>query len=230
MKKVCVIVLIAYILGDIHIPKYGSAKTTLESGVFYFKTNDFDEGSSIYFQLSAERGNVHNELQYEFSSSEPVSGLHLFINPITLKHYSSVTTHTTVKKKGSSYSKEYYYEIKNDRNYNYLYVKYYGFSGNYLEIESTRFGLGTFIILIIVGIIVFIVVIAIILIIIRKRRLKNYNSKIYNYNSEPQNQTQTQKTNPDFIPLSSDFYNSDYPQQQQGQSTYYQPPYTAPIN
>ena len=152
MKKFCFVILITFIFGDILIPKYGSAKSTLESNVFYFKTKDFDDGSTIYFQWNADNGYVNGNTVYEFSNISPVSGYHLFNNPIIIKAYNRAGSKTYVIGRGTSYTENYYYEIKNDRNYDYLYIKYNGFQGNYLEAENTRFSIGI-LILIIVGIV-----------------------------------------------------------------------------
>ena len=229
MKKICFVVLIAFIFGDTPIPKYGSAKSRKISDVFYFKTSDFDDGSSIYFQWNADNGYVSSGTVYEFSNDSPVSGYHTFSNPVSIQTYSRGNSQTSVNDVVVSFCEKYYYEIKNDRNKNYLYIRYSGFSGNYLEAENTRFSVGIFI-LIIVGIVAgtIIVIVAIVIItrIIKRRNLSehNYINPDFANNNTPQYQTQTQNPTPALVP---DSYSSNYPQQQQGQNLYYEPP--APV-
>ena len=226
MKIFCIIVLIAYIFGDILIPKYGSVKFTSTSGVFYFETSEFDEGSSIYFQLNAENGYVNSDLEYEFSNSDPISDLHIFIRPNTLKVYAKDNSRTYVNDEVTSFREQYYYELENDRNYNYVYVKFTKFFGNYLEIENTKYSKNIFK-YIIIGVIGFIVLLTIIFIIVKiikhRNNIEENRNRNDNLNNEPQYETQTQNPSPDFTP---DSYDSNYPRQQQGQNMYYQPPST----
>jgi hypothetical protein len=231
MKKLCFIVLIAFIFGDISIPKYGSAKSYEESDVFYFKTSDFNDGSSIYFQLNAENGFLHYDTVYEFSDDSPISGFHFFTRAVIITTYSRGNSQTSVNGKVTSYCEKYYYEIKNDRKCSYLYIKYTGFIGDFLEAESTRLSVGAFILIIVIIVVGTIILIVVAVIIIRIIKLKRddeqyINRDNTNYNT-PQYQTQTQNPNPDFTP---DSYNSNYPQQQQGQNIYYEPPTVRPLN
>ena len=232
MKKICFVALIAFIFCDTLIPKYGSAKSTKSSDVFYFKTSDFADGSTIYFQLNADNGFVNSQTIYEFSDASPVSGYHSFYNPNSISTYSRGSSQTSVNDVVVSYCEKYYYEIKNNRNYKYLYIKYTGFTGTTLEAENTRFSIGI-LILIIVGIVVgtiIIIVVAVIIIRINKRRRlseQNYINPDFANNNPPQYQTQTQNPTPALVP---DYYNSNYPQQQQGQNIYYEPPTVRPLN
>ena len=231
MKKLCFVVLITFILGDKLISKYDSAKSYKGSDVFYFKTSDFDDGSTIYFQWNAENGFIHDDTVYEFSDVSPVSGFHSFNNPVTITTYFKANTQTSTSDRVINFCEKYYYEIKNDRKYPYLYIQYSGFTGDYVEAENTRFSFGIFI-LIIVGIVVgAIILIAVAVIIARGIKLNRESEQMlknadYN-NNTPQYQTPTQNPNPDFTP---DSYNSNYPQQQQGQNIYYEPPTVRPLN
>ena len=196
MKNLCLLILIAFIFGDTYLPKYGSIQMDTESGVFYFNTSDFGADSYLYFQTNVENGNVDKYLLYEFSSTEP-SDSHSFIIFHSLENYATGESSKTVKGK-TTYSYEYYYELKNDNTQKYLYVKYNSFNGTSLEIESTRLSIGTFIFLIFVIVVVSAVLLNVILFFIVLTIVKKIiRSKKNNaYNNVPQNQYHNMNNNP----------------------------------
>ncbi len=238
MKKLCFIILISFIFGITNLPKYGSIQMSSEKGIFYLTTSDFDEGSPIYFQFNVDNGGVHSEIIYEFSDTYPTS--FSFKNPSTTKNYGSGQSQTVVNGR-QSYTLKYYYEVKNDRSKNYLYVQYSQLSGNYVEIENTKYSIGFFILMIILSIfggliLICIIVIIVICVCIKKsrRNVVNYTNYTYNNNNVPQNQNllpnenaQTQTQTPTQNP---DYYNSNYPQQQQQPPMYYQQQQQPPMN
>ena len=67
-------------------------------------------------------------------------------NSFSLTPSNTLTPETTTISSSSSKRKkdaiihagQYYYSLKNDNSYSYLIIQYIGFSGEYLEIESTR--------------------------------------------------------------------------------------------
>ena len=193
MKNLCLLILIAFIFGDTYLPKYGSIQMDTESGVFYFNTSDFGADSYLYFQTNVENGNVDKYLLYEFSSTEP-SDSHSFIIYHSLENYATGESSNTVKGK-TTYSYEYYYELKNDNTQKYLYVKYNSFNGTSLEIESTRLSIGTFIFLIfVIVVILFFIVLTIVKKIIRSKKNNAYNNvpqnQYHNMNNNPQQEPQ----------------------------------------
>ena len=196
MKNLCLLILIAFIFGDTYLPKYGSIQMDTESGVFYFNTSDFEGDSELYFQLNVENGNVNESVKYEFSSIEP-SDSHSFKIYYILKSYSSLNSTTTINGETTRTSK-YYFSVKNDNTQKYLYVKYNCFDGTSLEIESTRFGLFTYIFLIILIVVVSTVVINLILFFIVLTIVKKIiRSKKNNAdNNVPQNQYHNMNNNP----------------------------------
>ena len=196
MKRLCLLILIAFIFGDTYLPKYESIYMNTESGIFYFNTSDFEADSELYFQLNAENGKVYEFVMYEFSSIEP-SDSHSFKNYTKLEKYASASSSTTINGETTRTSK-YYYELKNDNTQKYLYVKYKSFNGTSLEIESTRLRLTTYIFIIILIVVVSTVVINLILFfivltIVKKIiRAKKNNA----YNNVPQNQYHNMNNNP----------------------------------
>ena len=193
MKQLCLLILIVFIFGDTHLPKYDSIEMNSKSGVFYLKTSDFEAGSELYFQLNVENGDVNTSLLYEFSSIEP-STSHSFKNYNYLSYYSHGGSSTDVNGK-KTYSDQYYYEVKNNNTQKYLYVKYKSFYGSSLEIESTRFSLGKYILFVIgmiVGSIALLALIIVVVVVIRLKTRKVVYS-IIPYNSIPQNQCQQQQ-------------------------------------
>ena len=170
MKKLCFIILISFIFGITHLPKYGSIKMLSESSIFYLITSDFDEDSPIYFQLNVDNGEVNKEVIYEFSDTEPA--YFSFKSPSSTKYYGSGRSQTSYNGR-VDYTLRYYYEVENDKSKNYLYLQYSHLTGNYIEIENTKNGLGYFILTLLLSIFgglicICIIVIAIVCVCIKK--------------------------------------------------------------
>ena len=223
MKGIIFAFLISYILCIDYLPKYGTIKVTKNSGYFYLNTNEFDEDSTLYIQLNAEYGSITSTLYYEFTNISPFS--YSLTPPNSLIPSSTGSSTTYVNDVEVSHTLKYYYSLKNDNRYPYLIIRYSGFTGQYLEIESTRVNWGTFIFIIIFGSIGLVILICVgVFLFLRCRKMRNVEN-IATQSASPNPLTQPLEEKPYYsndTQYNSGGYNNNYPQQQQ-QNIYYEP-------
>ena len=175
MKGIILSLLISYIFCINYLPKYGTIKVTEKSGYFYLNTNEFDDDSTLHIHLNVENGKIVSTLLYEFTNVSPDSYSSVPLNTLTPATTGKSTT--KVNKVTVSYAEHFYYSLKINNSYSYLIIQYKGFSGEYLEIESTRANEGIIqIILIIFSSLYLVIVITIINKKCRKQR--NYENKV----------------------------------------------------
>ena len=209
-----------------YLEKYGRTTVTKTQGLVVLDVTGFESDEKIHMQYTCHNGYMYSVIDYDFSNSLPTSSSQI----LTKKKSPSSTSRSETNINGyESYENTYYYDIKKESDAFYLIMRYSGHYSNKLEIENTRYNMGTIILIIVLsvigGVILIIVSVFIFIFIRRERRLSqqtnfvsqqpltNSNQGLYMSPPPPQ----SQYINP--APYGNSNYN--YGQQQQ---PFYEPP------
>ena len=220
MKGIIFSLLISYIFCINYLPKYGTINVTEKSDYFYLNTNEFDDESTLHIQLNAINGKIVSTLLYEFTNISPNS--YSLTPSNTLIPETTSISETRINKK-VIYIQKYYYNLKNDNSYSYLIIQYMEFSGDYLEIESTRLNWGTSIGIILLSVAGLITLISIGFCICKVYIFIRECIFIIRRPASPNPYTEEYTGEKPYYSNDSQYNNSNYPQQQQLQDINYTP-------
>lgn len=143
MKKTIFIFLFSFVLNQYYLPKDKSIRPTGNSGIVYLNATEFDLNKKIYILITAHNSNIDNYIYYNFSDNED------FPTPSIYKKVDSTfSSKTKSKKKVTSTTYRYSYEIVKTENKKYLYFSFSGYKkirdDDYLEIENTKINISRF--------------------------------------------------------------------------------------